>query len=189
MEKDLHEEILKDVLSEESKKSESLEKIKKVVFSLFVLMIIFMIIVTFLGGGRLIDFLEGRIVSSTIKENSVLVLTDGSKVHLNNVYDELKKLFYENQKNEFKVCLVGRKENNDYYVGSLYIPRIFKQNVFSVTSEQCNNETIIPLHSHPLDRCVFSAQDIISYHQFKEINPDALLGLMCNLDRFTFYSK
>ena len=69
------------------------------------------------------------------------------------------------------------------------MPKAFGQSVSHVSAELCNSNTIVALHSHPYKRCIFSEQDIKSYEAARQINPDAIIGLMCEADRFGFYGS
>lgn len=183
----LHREMLEDALKDKDDNGR-FSKLFRILVGIFVVFVIISVVITFLGGGRFIDFLEGRIVSSTIDKDYNIILNDGSEIIIGKEnYDGLRELFLENQRYEFKVCLLGYKDEN-YIITGLYVPKIYSRTVFSVTSEFCNDETIVSMHSHPPDRCVFSSQDIISYNEFKNISPNAIIGLMCNTNRFTFYS-
>ena len=148
-----------------------------------------LIVLTYLvPGNNLLDIIEGRFVSYPLEEDFFVSLRSGGKVIFGSeVYEELKIIYLEEQKNEFKVCLIGNKFGDDYKINDLKKPVIYNQDVFSVSAEQCGKETLIPLHSHPKNRCIFSFQDIKSYEAFKKINPDAIIGLMCEQKRFSFY--
>ncbi|HLC37366.1 MAG TPA: hypothetical protein VJJ53_01145 [Candidatus Nanoarchaeia archaeon] len=177
---------IKDEFNEEEGK---LRKVIKRAFIIATALFLVMIVLTYLvPGNNMLSILEGRFVSSSIDEDFTVTLDNGRKVIFSNgVYKELKQIYFKEQKNEFKVCLIGNKIQNNYYINKLGTPRIISQDVFSVYAEQCSKETLIPLHSHPFKHCIFSSQDIKSYEIFKEINKDAILGLMCEPARFSFY--
>lgn len=171
---------------EESKLRRILFKIFLIIVSLFLL---FLFISYLVPGNYILNILEGRIVSAELNEDLTLNLKNEKVIFKPEVYFELRDLYFKEQKNEFKVCLIGYKIENDYYISDLDIPKTYDQSFASVTANLCNKNTIIPLHSHPYKHCIFSQQDIKSYEAFKEINQDAIIGLMCEVNRFNFYIK
>jgi|SRR3989344_2225620 len=170
---------------EESKLHKAIKRIFIIIMALFLIMLILTYLVP---GNNILSILEGRFVSVPIEEDFTANLDNGGKVVFSSsVYEELKQIYLKEQKNEFKVCLVGNKILDRYYITELRTPKTISQDVFSVYAEQCSKETLIPLHSHPFKHCIFSSQDIKSYELFKEINKDAIIGLMCEPARFNFY--
>lgn len=94
---------------------------------------------------------------------------------------------YNNDSNKKINSQLSNYTKKIYKVYGFYIPKIFSNDVFSVTSQICNNKTIIDLHTHPILHCIFSEQDIKSYNQLKRSNPDLIMVLMCDEKRFNFY--
>ena len=183
----IHEEIIKEAIEDTSEDRHS--SVYKVFFAVLSLTVIVAMLIAFLGGGQSIHYIQGRLASSTISDSFSITLDDGKEVFLpKDVYYGLVGLLTEENK-EFKACLIGKKDENRYIITEFYVPKIYRRTYRSVTSEQCSPDTIIPLHSHPIEHCVFSEQDIKSYESFKKVNTDALLGLMCGLDRFSFYGE
>ena len=133
------------------------------------------------------DILAGQIESKKLNEDLTIDLDDGKIIFGNNTYERLLQMYLAEQEHEIKICLTGIKQNHNYIITDLYEPEIISQSFSHVSAEHCNSETIIPLHSHPFKHCIFSQQDIMSYEKFTEINPDAIAGLMCEPNRFTFY--
>lgn len=168
-------------------------KLKKILFKIFLigasLFILFLFVSYLLPGNYILDILEGRIVSAKLDNNFTLTLKDVKVIFEPEVYYELRDLYFKEQKNEFEVCLFGEKIENNYYINNMKVPKIDSQSFASVTAEMCDKDAIIPLHSHPYKHCIFSQQDIKSYKAFKEINNDAIIGLICEVDRFNFYIK
>jgi proteasome lid subunit RPN8/RPN11 len=83
--------------------------------------------------------------------------------------------------------LIGTKKVNDYIIKEIKIPEIIAQDFSSVTAKPCSSDAILSLHSHPYKSCYFSVHDINTYEIVKEINKDAIMGVMCEADRFNFY--
>lgn len=191
--KQIYEEVLKEVENEKnSPEHKSLINLLKFLMIFSAILVIILIFLTYTGGGSGLEFLKSRVVSYKINGNIININNNQRIVFVNDltnqdIYSELKQFYLTNQEKEFIVCLTGNKTNNDYYITGLYVPDIYQQTVYSVTSEQCNSETIIPMHSHPPNRCIFSDQDIESFNRFREKNPDAIFGVMCDVDRFGFY--
>lgn len=195
MDKEIIEDIKK--LQEESielKKEES--KLFKFLKRTYIVIIAFVLLTLLLvntqTGYHLVSIISGNLVSSTLNEDYSFDLKQGGKVFFEeSFWSQLSEYYKENQKYEFKLCLVGYKEENtdNFYVTNIYKPYIYKQDVFSVTSTPCNSSTIVSLHSHPPLHCIFSEQDMRSYEQFKQINPDGIVALMCDKEKFTFYRQ
>ena len=136
--------------------------------------------------GDVVQVLEGRGESDKLEEFSVDF--DGGKVIFDpEIYQKIRDYYLSEEGPEIKVCMKGHKEGFTYYIDDYYVPEIHSQSVFHVSSEGCSEDTLIPLHSHPVKHCLFSEQDISSYRQFKKINPEAIVGLMCEVDRLNFY--
>jgi len=103
------------------------------------------------------------------------------------VYDELKTKFNENPKKEFKVCLFGEREGNQFNIKSMTIPKVYEESLVSVSADLCPSNTLIPLHSHPFNNCEVSETDKESQRYFKQINNESVGGVMCAIDRFILY--
>jgi len=160
----------------------------KFVMYLIAIFMLSIIIIYFLPGD-VIPILKGKAESSSLSDDFTISFYGGSVIFDENVYQELKDLYLSNEGPEIKVCLKGEKQGTEYYVTSLEVPKIFSQSVFHVSSEGCSSDILIHLHTHPYKHCLFSDQDIKSYGQFKKTNPDAIIGLMCEVDRFNFYGN
>lgn len=169
---------------EEVPERKGLEKVLFILLGLFMLSII---IIYFLPGD-VFSILQGRIDSSKLK-GFTAEYDSGKVVFSEEVYSELKQLWLDNQETEIKMCLTGEKVGDDYFIDDLELPKTYYKTVVSVTAEDCSAETLIPMHTHPFRHCLFSEADIKSYEAFKARNPDAMIGLMCEVDRFGFYRK
>ena len=169
---------------------DDLEPVKKSKFSKLVVYIlaIFLLSITvvYFLPGDVVQVIEGRGESSKLDEFTV-DFEGGTVVFDPVIYQKLKDYYLSEEGPEIKVCLKGKIEGNKYYITNYFVPEIYSQSAFHVSSEGCSADTIIPLHSHPFKHCLFSEQDISSYRAFKEKNPEAIVGLMCEVDRFNFY--
>jgi len=178
-------ENLEEDIKEDSKFVKILKRTYIIIIALFLAMLL---MVNSNTGYHIVSLFSGKIVSSSLNDDYSFDLKFGGKVFFyEQVYEQIKTTYELNKKQEFKLCLTGYREEKDYFVTGAYMPFIFEQDVYSVTSMMCNNETIISMHSHPPLRCIFSEQDIISYNRFKEINPEAIIGLMCGEERMSFF--
>ncbi len=176
-------EISENEFEEKKPENKKIKRLLLVAASIFLVILI----VTYIVPGNIFYILEGRIVSEKLTDFSVNLKNSGKVVFEKSAYEKLRWLYFSEQRNEFKACLLGKKEGKDYFVSDLYLPKTFGQGVSHVSAELCNKETIISLHTHPYKRCIFSEQDIKSYEAVRQVNPDAIIGLMCEADRFGFY--
>jgi proteasome lid subunit RPN8/RPN11 len=130
----------------------------------------------------------GSIVESKkINSNYVIELDNDYKIFfLQNMYEKVRDT-YLNSSTEMKMCLLGEKQGKTFVINDYYMPRIISSKYDSVTSEICDGKTLISLHSHPGEWCIFSAQDIKSYEQLKERNNQSFIGLICGVDSFNFH--
>lgn len=165
---------LKDAKLEEVPERKGLKRVLWIIIGIFMLSII---VVYFLPGD-VTHVLGGKLESSKI-EGLEVRYDNGKVVFSEEVYEELKTLYLENQETEIKVCLNGEKKGNDYFVEELYIPETVFATVYSVVSEGCG-DALISLHTHPERHCLFSEQDLKS---------EGMIGLMCEIDRFSFHES
>lgn len=132
-----------------------------------------------------LDTIASIIDSETIEEG--LVEQDVSVLFENGSYEILLEKYNAQLTEEFKVCLLGNYDGV-YHVRSVYDVVMYDQAFDHVVSEACPEETLIALHSHPYRQCLASAQDLLTLAKAKEANPFALIGIMCEPERFSFYS-
>jgi proteasome lid subunit RPN8/RPN11 len=130
--------------------------------------------------------LEGKIESNLIKNNQIDV-GEFTIFFEGNSYDKLLQVYNPDLEYEISLCLLGTKKGDDYIVSSLYEPKIYEQTFDHVSFEACNQETIVMLHSHPYKRCVASNTDINTLASTQKVNPDVVMVVMCEPDRFSVY--
>tara|TARA_Y100000310_G_scaffold316748_1_gene368878 strand:+ start:7055 stop:7582 length:528 start_codon:yes stop_codon:yes gene_type:complete len=167
----------------EEEKPSLIKKISVSVISLFLMFLI----VSFTFTGAVGDIVASLIESETI-EDGLVELEDFSVQFVGNSYDILLDVYNNNLEYETKVCLKGYVEENKYYVDEVYLPVIYSQTFNQVVSEACPTDTLIALHSHPYRHCIASEQDLSNLETAKLVNPDAIIGIMCEEERFSFYS-
>ena len=55
------------------------------------------------------------------------------------------------------------------------------------TYNRLSKDDLVDLHTHPFKHCLPSDVDLESFKQFKKMNKDAIMAIMCEKDRFNFY--
>jgi proteasome lid subunit RPN8/RPN11 len=148
------------------------------------LALIFLMVSFTLTSGSVREVILSLAESATIEDG--LVEQDVTVYFENESYEHLLHLYNENLDQEFKACLQGWYEGV-YSVTAIYEPVMYFQSWNQVISEACPSDTLIALHSHPYRRCTASAQDLANLEVAQEANPTALMGIMCEDDRFHFY--
>ncbi len=129
------------------------------------------------------DFLQNRIESEPVR-NDVLDFGSVRVVFENNTLAVLRNEFIQNQHREIKACLFGSIDDKTYRVNRILFPEIIRANVVHVVSVPCSDEIIIDAHSHPVDECLASDQDISTFRQLQSQNPAVRMLVMCSQDRF-----
>lgn len=129
------------------------------------------------------DVLQGIAQSSVVREN-ILYAGDASFVFQNGTLERLQDEFVANQDREIKACLFGRVYGSAYYIEGISFPEIIRANVLHVVSVRCPIDAIVDVHSHPINKCLASEQDLSVYRELKERNPLVRLLVMCSLQRF-----
>ena len=168
----------------EEEKPSLLRRVMVVSMGLF---LVFLMLSTFLVWGNVGELVAGWIESDTV--NDGLVELEGYTVMFSNdTYEILQGIYNSNQQYETKVCLFGEFENAVYNITYVYQPVIYSQQFNQVVSEACPSDTLVALHSHPYGHCIASEQDLSNLVTSKEVNPNAIIGVMCDYDRFSFYN-
>ena len=173
-----------DLEAEEEKPSAA----KRAIIIISVIFVLFIFLSYFSVGPFFFDIVESLAESQTISNMNV----EGNGYSIifdKEAYDGLANTYLENQKYEFKACLIGNFSGKDYFVHSIYLPEISQQSYANVVSTVCPEGTIIDLHSHPYRMCIASAQDFETYDNYRKINPDALMMVMCEKGRFYVYGS
>ncbi len=155
---------------------------KKILITLLGLFLLFLLLGYFVFP---LDIFASVIDSATLHDG--LVEQDVTVRFENGSYEVLLERYNAYLTEEFKVCLLGTYDG-EYHVTSVYDVVMYEQAFDHVVSEACPEETLIALHSHPYRQCLASAQDIKTLEKAQEINPNALIGIMCEPERFSFYA-
>ena len=184
MDKTPEEQPREEQIPEESK---SARIVKRILIISVSLILIFLILSYLVPNHDFFWIVAGRMESYKIEDNTITLKNGAKIIFQNDSYGDLTKIYYENQQHEFKACLMGSKENSNYYVEKIEVPKIFSQGFSSVMAEPCTKEAIISLHSHPYKSCFLSLHDARGYKFVKDVNKDAIIGIMCESNRFNFY--
>ncbi|MDO8628153.1 MAG: hypothetical protein Q7R56_00160 [Nanoarchaeota archaeon] len=132
------------------------------------------------------DIFQGKLESKKLVANTIVA--DDVVIHVDeSVRVWLQSLFLSFQDREFSVCLLGTIEDEEYVIASGYQPRVIDAGVDHVVFSSCNEQTLIMLHSHPLNHCLASAQDIRTLRDSQRLNPSMVMVVMCNRERFSVY--
>lgn len=100
------------------------------------------------------------------------------------IADDLNELLL--QPYEFVACLHGKYSEGVYQVTKMKIPEITAQGLYAVEHTKCSNFGLISsIHSHLDGNCELSKGDIFEFGKRKE----PLMSIMCNENKFSFYSK
>ncbi|MEK6963784.1 MAG: hypothetical protein AABX70_05115, partial [Nanoarchaeota archaeon] len=159
----IHLKILHQALQEAEEKPHPWKK----PFLVFIGIILIVLIFTYLTP-ELLPYLQGRLATHEVQSDYTINLKNGERIIFNMaVYEQLRSLYLTTQTHEFKACLEGEKIGLNYVVHSLQMPKVYSESVYHVTSELCDANTIIDLHSHPPEHCIVSEQDEKSIAYFK----------------------
>ncbi len=175
-----HEELLEGI-EEEAIKEELWWK-KYLVKALVVIVVIGVIIYSVFAT-ETYSAVRGLLVSSTL-DGAKLSNNGITVVFENNTISELQREYLSNQEREIKACLKGSIENGIYHMREISFPEVISATVIHITTYGCDADTLIDLHSHPINRCFPSDVDFDGFREQKKINPDLVLAVMCSKDRF-----
>lgn len=176
-------EVLKGVKPEDIEREikEPESKIKKFLLvgaGLFILLIVFSWTFSHELGG----YINSRQVSdNAIDFGEIKIIFEGS------VLPRLVEEYQNNEHREIKACLFGTKSGADYIIGDISFPEIVRANVLHVVSVGCPEGTIIDLHSHPINECWPSEQDLSTYDSLRRENPEIRMMIMCGRNRFALF--
>lgn len=177
------EDDLKNIKIEDLKEP---RKPKKLMILIFALIMVFLITSFIYITYPSFDVIASNIESRPVQGNVLQTLD--LTIHFNEgVYEEILEVYRRNQDVETALCFQGEAANNNYFVNSIYKPTIISQGPRHVTHEACSEE-IVMFHTHPPQRCTASRQDIESLNNAKERNPDVIMIIMCDENRFSVYS-
>jgi len=168
-----------EIPEEESK----LKKVLVIIGAIFLILLVLSFMLTSSGVREIIISL----IESDTLEGNVVEGEEFDVIFENNTYEEVLEIYNEDLSVETKMCLFGYYDG-DYYVTEVLKPIIRSQVFNQVVAEKCPDDVLIALHSHPYRHCLASEQDISNLERSKEVNPNVLVGIICEEERFSFYS-
>ncbi|MBR9690944.1 hypothetical protein GOV08_04640 [Candidatus Woesearchaeota archaeon] len=173
--------IIYEDFDENNLEEDKPSKIKKrIIIFLSVFMIILMVSLSLP-----LSRLGSRAVSEKIESNYKIELKGGYEIYFEEETYKVIRQRFGLGTDEFKICLKGRVQEKTYFIFDYYFPEVAHSSFTNVVSKICDKDTLLSLHSHPSMFCIFSKADIASYEKLD--NPDAFIGLICDVDRFNFY--
>ena len=125
----------------------------------------------------------GQFVSAPV-ENNVLDLNDVTVVLDDDSLSAITEAYTFEVETPF--CLQGTKSGLEYRVTNAYIPTIYDRSLTHVTHDRCE-DTLILFHTHPFQSCLASATDINTLRLNQAIDPDIIMIIMCEENRFNLY--
>lgn len=130
------------------------------------------------------DALIGIINSETVHD--AVLTSDGiSIVFQNSSLERLQEEYIAHQGREIKACLFGSVIGKEYRVTGITFPEVISASVVHIQTPGCHQDAIIDLHSHPINRCVPSQQDLQNFNRNKAINAELVMLIMCSKNRFS----
>ena len=129
------------------------------------------------------DFLQSHVESEPVRDN-VLEFGATRVIFDNNTLAALQNEFVQNQHREIKACLFGSIDDKTYRIEQVLFPEIIQANVAHIVSVPCLDEIIIDAHSHPVDECLASDQDISVLRDLQRKNSAVRMLVMCGQERF-----
>lgn len=148
-----------------------------------VLIIIAVFIAILVASLSFFDIVQSIIQSKTVEGNK-LVFPNAAILFENNTLQQLQKEFIANEHREIKACLFGSQDNETYIISSAEFPEVIRANVLHIVSVPCPVDTLIDLHSHPINQCLASDQDLFVYTASQQNNPNLRMMIMCSSTRF-----
>jgi proteasome lid subunit RPN8/RPN11 len=124
------------------------------------------------------------IIQSKSLRNQELIFRNTSIIFEGDTLQQLQTEFISNEHREIKACLFGTQTNSAYIISKVEFSEIIRANVVHVVSVSCPINTLIDLHSHPINQCLASDQDISVYDKAKNSNPQLRMMVMCSSTRF-----
>jgi len=176
-----------ELLREEKKLSPSL---KKAIVAFIGLVVIFLFISLIYIQYPLFNVIQGQIESKSADSN-ILQLKNLKIIFTEGAMYELRESFSINREFETSRCLKGELRTisgtEAYLIDEVYTPKIYEQSFRHVTSEPCSEDTLIMFHTHPYKSCVASSTDLSTLKSNQVVNPEIIMIVMCEENRFAIY--
>jgi len=128
------------------------------------------------------NFLLSFVNSSSV-EDDVLYFPDATVIFKNDILSLLQEEYVSNEHREIKACLFGNVNNSLYYIDKIVFPEIMRANVLHVVSVPCPVDALIDLHSHSINSCLPSEQDLSVLREYQKSSSIRMM-IMCSSSRF-----
>ncbi|MBW2998038.1 hypothetical protein KY321_00735 [Candidatus Woesearchaeota archaeon] len=128
------------------------------------------------------------LIESQNTDDNIFVHKNKTIVFPENILEFLQENYDKQAEHESIYCLKGNISKNQYLISSLYQPKIISQTYTNVRFEPCAQDTLIILHTHPIRECLPSKTDIDTLRNFQIKNSDAIMSIMCDVNRINFVS-
>jgi len=149
--------VLKDIDPEELEQPLPESKWRRpMIIAVGIFLVVLMFSLSFSGS------LMGIIQSSTIKQQQLL-FSNTTIVFTDDTLNLLQEEYLANQEREIKACLFGERQGARYSIERIEFPEVRSASVVHISSSGCPIETLIDLHSHPINSCIASSQDVSNY--------------------------
>lgn len=145
------------------------------------ILLILIILIAFFG---LVHFLQNFVASEKIYEQEIIFPEIKIKFS-NKALKNLQKEYLDNQHREIKACLFGKKEKNTLFIDSVDFPEIIDADVIHIETYSCPINAIGDIHSHPIQSCIASQQDLKVLKQRKTYDKEYIMLIMCGKERFS----
>ncbi len=156
-------------------------KLKKAIIVIIAIFLVFLMVTyIFVTSGAVHGFLTSKKISNfQIKTNDLTIIFQ------DNTLEQLQEHYIKNNHREIKACLQGTKQNNIYTINKITFPDVSSASVVHIQAKYCPENTLIDLHSHPINRCLASEQDLRYFSEIKILNQNLVMLVMCSKSRFS----
>jgi len=145
-----------------------------------IILLVLIILIAFFG---LVHFLENFVASEKMHDKSI-GFREMNIVFSESAINSLQNEYLKNQHREIKACLFGKREKNTLFVESVDFPKVVDADVIHIESFACPVDAVGDVHSHPVDSCIASQQDINTLNKIRSFDPEYIMLIMCAKDRF-----
>ena len=158
---------------------------KKGIIRALAIFLVFLIVSYILASYSIFPIISS-LSESQIAKNETIELNEFSIIFTDNTYEQLQEYYHKDISVEMAICLKG-EINKDYIINEIYQPEVVEQTVSHVSFKPCSSDTIILLHSQPFRHCIASQTDLTTLNNIKQRNPNSIMVIMCEPNRFSVY--
>jgi proteasome lid subunit RPN8/RPN11 len=176
--------IKESELLKEERKLHPLLKRAMILFASLVIVFLFLSLIYLQY--PLFNVIQGQIESKS-PNNNILQLKNFNIDFTDDAIKIMQTSFKDNKDVETSLCLKGELKDKTYFINEIYAPKIYEQSLKHVSSEPCSNTTLIMFHTHPYKSCIASTTDLYTLKSTQQTNPNIIMIIMCEPDRFSTY--